>query len=150
MINLNNYIIEAWNGVKKQSNIENIKSWCEEMGIESYTINSQGEIDVNGNVYLNYKYFKELPYKFGKVNGFFNMNRNENLTSLKNCPDYVSLSFSCDKCPQLDSLEGCPKEVGSKFFCRFCKCDFLEEEVISLCKVRGEIVTNGYNDYELY
>ena len=129
----------SWNGVKKQSNIENIKSWCDEMGIENYNVNSKGEIDVNGNVYLNYKYFRELPYKFGRVNGFFNMNRNENLTSLKNCPDYVSLSFSCDKCPQLDSLEGCPKEVINYFYCNNCKREFTEKEVRSLCEVKNDI-----------
>ena len=61
MIKLNDYITEAWSGVKKQSNIENIKSWCDEMGIKNYTINSQGEIDVNGDVFLTHNDFEELP-----------------------------------------------------------------------------------------
>ena len=79
----------SWGGVKKQTNIENIKSWCEEMGIENYTINSQGEIDVDGDVNLDRKDFKELPYKFGRIKGHFILSRCKNLTSLKNCPDFA-------------------------------------------------------------
>ena len=60
MKNLNNYIIEAWSGVKKQSIKAEIEAWCEEMGIKNYTINSKGEIDVNGNIDLADKDFKEL------------------------------------------------------------------------------------------
>ena len=37
----------SWSGVKKQTNIENIKAWCEEMGIKDYTVNLQGEIEVD-------------------------------------------------------------------------------------------------------
>ena len=140
----------SWKGVKKQSLKVEIEAWCDEMGIENYTINSKGEIDVDGNVMLRQSDFKELPYKFGKVRGLFTLAHNKNIISLKNCPNETGGYFDVDGCNKLDSLEWCPKEVGSKFFCRFCKCDFLEEEVISLCKVRGEIVTNGYNDYELY
>ena len=129
----------SWNGVKKQANNTNIKAWCEEMGIQNYTINSKGEIDVNGNINFDYKDFKELPYKFGTVMGYFDVGNNSNLTSLKNCPDYVTELFACDFCPQLDSLEGCPKEVGLKFFCGGCKRKFTENEVRSLCKVKGSI-----------
>ena len=133
----------GWNGVKKQSNIENIKAWCDEMGIENFTINSQGEIDVDGGVDLANRDFEKLPYKFGKVTGFFTLMNNKNLTSLKNCPDYVGNYFSCSDCTKLDSLEGCPIEVWSNFFCNFfCKDyerKFTEEEVRSLCKVKGNV-----------
>ena len=61
---LNNYIEEAWSGVKQQSLKQDIEAWCEEMGIKNYTINSKGEIDVDGRVDLNNKDFKELTYKF--------------------------------------------------------------------------------------
>ena len=139
MIKLNNYINEAWGGIKKQSLKADMEAWCEEMGIKRYTINDKGEIDVNMNVFLYKKDLKELPYPFGTVNGCFDIGSNPDLTSLKNCPDYVGGNFSCSYCPKLDSLEGCPKEVGSKFYCRKCKRLFTEEEVSSLCKVKGKI-----------
>ena len=129
----------SWSGVKKQSYEQEIKSWCEEMGIKNYTINSQGEIDVEEGVDLGSKYFKELPYKFGKVNGHFSLSHNENLISLKNCP-YSTFGFSCSYCSQLDSLEGCPKEVKSYFYCGGCKRRFTKEEVRSLCKVNGTVI----------
>ena len=133
----------SWNGVKRQSikaEIEAIKSWCEEMGIKDYTINPKGEIDVDESVDLDYKDFKELPYKFGKVIGFFDIGNNPNLTSLKNCPNYVTELFACNKCPQLDSLEGCPKKVSTRFYCYGCKREFTKEEVKSLCKVGKEVI----------
>ena len=139
MKNLNNYIIEAWSGVKKHTNNAEIEAWCEEMGIENYTINSKGEIDVDGNVHLEYSEFEELPYKFGKVEGYFYLEGCKNLISLKNCPDYVNVSFDIDGCFKLDSLEGCPKEVGGCFLCRGCKRKFTKEEVRSLCEVKGSI-----------
>ena len=139
MINLNNYIIEAWSGVKRQTNNAEIEAWCEEMEIENYTINSKGEIDVKGGVDLANKDFEELPYKFGKITGYFTLMDNKKLTSLKNCPDYVGNYFDIDECPKLDSLEGCPKEVKVSFYCSDCKRKFTKEEVKSLCIVRGGI-----------
>ena len=131
----------SWSGVKNQVNKSDIESWCEEMGIENYTINLKGEIDVNGGVLLQYKSFKELPYKFGTIDGYFSIRNCKNLTSLKNCPDYIinDHMFDMDDCLQVDSLEGCPKEVGGTFFCRKCKRKFTKEEVESLCKVNGYI-----------
>ena len=127
----------SWSGVKKQSIKADIEAWCDEMGIENYNVNSKGEIDVDGSVRLREKDFKELPYKFGKVKGYFDLSYNKNLTSLKNCPNEVNGLFACDSCPKLDSLEGCPKEVGRNFFCVHCKREFTKEEVISLCDVKG-------------
>ena len=121
-----------------------IESWCDKMGIEDYTINSQGEIDVDGDVNLARETFKELPYKFGTVNGYFSLRECENLISLKNCPNYITGSnmFNIYGCIRLNSLEGCPKEVGGSFYCRGCKRKFTEEEVQSLCKVNGNIHIN--------
>ena len=139
MKKLNIYINEAWSGVKKHTNNANIEAWCDEMGIENYTINSKGEIDVSRSIDLRHNDFKELPYKFGKVKGYFDIGSNPNLTSLTNCPDKVGGQFSCSGCSALESLEGCPKEVGMDFYCRKCKRQFTEEEIQSLCKVKGKI-----------
>ena len=137
---LNKYINEAWGGVKRQVNKADIEAWCDDMGIKNYTINSKGEIDVDGYVNLRANNIIELPYKFGKVTGFFEMEMCKNLISLKNCPGRVGRYFSCSRCSQLDSLEGCPKEVGIDFWCDDCKRKFTKEEVESLCKVKRNIV----------
>ena len=142
MIKLNNYINEAWSGVKKHTNNANIEAWCDEMGIENYTINSQGEIDVDGMVSIINIDSKELPYKFGRVNKIFLLYGCENLISLKNCPNYVGESFGCRSCPQLDSLEGCPKEVKGDFVLvgSGLEFQFTEKEIRSLCKVKKKII----------
>ena len=129
----------SWKGVKQQINTEDIKAWCEEMRIRNYTINDKGEIDVDRGVYLGQNTFKELPYKFGKVNGLFSLAWCENLTSLKNCPYFVGDTFSMENCSQLDSLEGCPKKVKGNFWCGNCKRDFTKEEIKSICKVKKYI-----------
>ena len=129
----------SWNGVKKQSCEQEIKSWCEEMGIENYIINSKGEIDVDGDVMLSFSDFEELPYKFGRVNKAFSLSGNKNLISLKNCPNFVGNIFSCSYCHKLNSLEGCPKKVGGDFFCNGCKKKFTGEEVRSLCEAKFNI-----------
>ena len=139
MKKLNNYITEAWSGVKQQSIKADIEAWCEEMRIPNYTINSKNEIDVKGDVDLRSKDFEELPYKFGKVYGCFDLSSNKNLRTLKNCPDYVEESFSCSRCSKLDSLEGCPKEVEWNFYCIDCKQKFTKEKVMVLCKVKRNI-----------
>ena len=91
---------------------------------------------MDGSVNLKNKDFKELPHKFGKVNGYFDMEECKNLISLKNCPNFVGNIFSCSWCSQLDSFEECPKEVSGSFYCFKCKQKFTEEEVRSLCKVK--------------
>ena len=127
----------SWKGVKKQINKAEIEAWCDEMDIKNYTINSQGEIDVKGNVDLDNTYFKELPYKFGTVTGWFTLENNKNLRSLKNCPDHISNKhmFDIEGCSKLVSLEGCPKEVDGWFYCKDCKRKFTKEEIRSMCDV---------------
>ena len=140
MIKLNTYITEAWSGVKQQSLKAEIEAWCEEMGIQNYTINSKGEIDVRGYVDLDDKNFEELPYKFGIVNSYFSLYGCKNLISLKNCPRIVHGEFYCNVCKKLSSLKDCPKEVGLNFYCNGCKREFTKEEVNSLCKVKRNIL----------
>ena len=119
MESLNVYINEAWSGVKKQSLKAEITAWCEEMGIQNYTINDKGEIDVNGYVDLNSRDFKVLPYKFRTVREWFTLANSENLISLKNCPDIVG-NFYCNGCTNLKSLEGCPQYIRGTFACNDC------------------------------
>jgi hypothetical protein len=90
---------------------------CKQYGIENYTINDDGSIDVDGNVYLSHENLTELPLVFSKVTGYFDCSRN-NLTSLKGGPRWVGGYYNCDD-NQLTSLEFSPDYVGTWFDCRY-------------------------------
>ena len=79
------------------------------------TINSDGTIDVNGNVNLAVRRLEKLPFKFGKVTGFFDCSHN-NLTSLEGSPRFVGSNFDCYY-NDLTTLEGGPEFVGGYFDC---------------------------------
>ena len=104
-------LYESFNG-------RNIRKICKQYGIENYTtINKDGSIDVNGDVYLK-KYIlsdNKLPLKFNKVSGYFDCSSNK-LTTLENSPKIVGDFFSCAD-NQLTSLEGGPKIVNGDFYC---------------------------------
>ena len=111
---------------------EDIHSLCKKYDIRNYTINEDGSIDVDGNVYLNGKKLIELPLKFGKVSGHFNCSRETNLipawnqlTSLEGSPREVGGDFHCYR-NQLTSLEGSPREVGGDFHCSNNQLESLE------------------------
>jgi hypothetical protein len=78
-------------------------------------INSDGSIDYDGNVYLEEKDLKKIPFKFNKVDGDFSCSYNQ-LTSLEGSPKEVSGDFLCIA-NKLTSLEGAPVEVGGGFWC---------------------------------
>ena len=90
---------------------------CKKYNITNYTINSDGSIDVAGDVWLNNKGLTELPLVFNKVSGSFRCSNNQ-LTSLKGSPRWVGSWFSCYN-NQLTSLEFSPEYVGGWFSCEF-------------------------------
>jgi hypothetical protein len=90
---------------------------CEKYGIEKYTINDDGSIDVNGSVNLYNKGLTELPLTFNKVTGNFECGVNR-LTSLKGSPRWVGGYFYCTN-NNLTSLEFSPDYVGSFFSCQY-------------------------------
>ena len=93
--------------------MESIHDICKQYEIENYTINDDGSIDVNGDVYLNYKKLTELPLTFNKVSGSFDCDYNK-LTTLKGCPRWVGGSFSC----QYNQLTNnyCDTEILGDFY----------------------------------
>jgi len=101
------------------------KQFCEKY-LTNYIINSDGTVDVDGDVYLTEKLGKmtKLPLTFGKISGHFNCGWN-NLTSLEYCPNYVGGYFNCYG-NKLTSLEGGPKYVGASFWCDRNKLTSLE------------------------
>ena len=94
-----------------------IRAWLEEHGIKNYTINTQGEIDINGDIKITYKNIKEFPYfiQFGTIKGNFDCKHN-NLISLKGAPREVKGTFDC-ACNDLTSLEWATAKVGGSFDC---------------------------------
>jgi hypothetical protein len=53
-----------------------VKRICRTYGIRNYTINSDGSIDIDGNVDLTYKISEKLLLKFGNVSGSFYCDNN--------------------------------------------------------------------------
>ena len=105
-----------------------IHSICDEYGINDYTINPDGSIDVNGNIILSYDFergeLSKIPLKFAKVIGDFECDRNQ-LTTLKGSPRSVVGNFDCSG-NQLTSLEYCPESVGGDFDCHSNQLTSLE------------------------
>jgi len=92
-----------------------IDSICKEYGIENYTINSDGSIDVNGDVDLSIRNLKKLPLTFRHVSGNFNCYNNK-LITLEGSPQKVEGNFYCSR-NKLTSLEGSPQKVEGYFSC---------------------------------
>jgi hypothetical protein len=90
---------------------------CMKYGIENWSINSEGLVDVNSDVDLYRKllFVFELPLNFGHITGSFDCSTNY-LTNLKGCPHTVGGYFDCYD-NKLTSLEGCPKSVSGSFDC---------------------------------
>ena len=104
--------------------IESIDSICVRYSIENYTINRDGSIDVNGDVYLYDKNLTELPVMFNTVTGHFDCSYN-NLTSLEGSPKEVGRDFECHN-NNLTTLSGSPKQVGGDFYCSYNMLTTLE------------------------
>ena len=103
---------------------EGVAKICKEYGIKNWSINSDGLVDVDGDVYLSYKNLTRFPLHFGGVTGNFSCSHN-NLTTLKGGPTEVGGDFWCYG-NKLTTLEGGPKEVGGGFYCQFNKLTTLE------------------------
>ena len=88
-----------------------IEAKCRLYKIDKYHINSDGSVDVNGDVTITGYSFKELPIVFNNINGIFNCSRNA-LTTLKGSPKYVLDGFYCDN-NSLTSFDGCPEYMPS-------------------------------------
>jgi hypothetical protein len=121
---------------------------CKTYNIINYTINSDGSIDVNGEVDLYGMGLTKLPLKFRNVTGNFYCYNNK-LTNLEGCPQSVGSNFYCSY-NQLTNLEGCPQSVGSNFDCSYNQLTNLEgcpQSVGSNFDCRNNPI---YNIYKLF
>ncbi len=94
---------------------QEIHDICEELFIKEYTINTDGSIDVDGNVYISNLDLSKLPLKFNIVHGSFDCSYN-NLTTLDGSPKVVGGFFSVSD-NNLTSLIGGPVNVKYSYFC---------------------------------
>ena len=97
---------------------------CKKYGIENWSINQDGLVDVDDDVDLERKRLTKLPLKFGIVSGNFFCSRNE-LTTVEGAPKSVDGSFSCSY-NKLITLEGSPHSVDGFFDCSSNKLTTLE------------------------
>lgn len=72
-------------------------------------------IDVYGNVKICHTNLRKIPLRFRNVYGDFICSSNQ-LTTLKNCPQYVAGDFNCYG-NKLTNLKYCPEEVDGNFSC---------------------------------
>jgi len=79
--------------IKLYSNFK-IDSICKKYGIKNYIINSDGSVDVDGDVSFKVN-LNKLPLKFGKVSGYFDCSYNF-LTTLEGCPKWVFYTLNID------------------------------------------------------
>ena len=79
-------------------------------------INSKSYIIIRDTDLINGK----LPFKFGRVDGYFDCAGCPSLTSLEGSPQKVCRDFYCSNCTSLTTLEGSPQKVGRDFYCDGC------------------------------
>jgi hypothetical protein len=102
--------------IKTFESISEIERLCNEYRIENWTINSEGLVDVEGNVNLSFQELKQIPINFGKVGGDFHCGFNK-LTTLEGVPREVGGDFYCNV-NKLTTLKGAPNRVDGDFYCR--------------------------------
>jgi hypothetical protein len=61
-------------------------------GARRWTLNPNGEVDVDGFVSMGCENLSEIPVKFGRVSEWVDCRHNK-LTTLKNCPNYIGGDF---------------------------------------------------------
>lgn len=97
---------------------EEIENYMERFGgMDNWTINEKGEVDVPGNIKLLRSFFPEgqFPFQFGKISGTFDCS-GAGISSLVGAPHTVEGTFDC-KSNSLKSLTGAPR-IAAGFDCQ--------------------------------
>jgi hypothetical protein len=139
-----------------QDEIDNIQAICARYDITNYVINTDGSIDVDGNVNLTFREISFFELRFGNVSGDFDCSNNI-LTTLYGSPEVIGGRFICAS-NQLTSMEHCPYVIGGTLNCSYNNLTSLEglPRVIrgtlncsynNLVSLQGasEVVTNIFN-----
>lgn len=97
-----------------EQNIIDIERTCLQYQIENYSINSDGSIDVDGNVDLSSRNLTILPIKFKRIMGDFHIQNNQ-LATLYGSPIAIGRNFNCFN-NLLTNFSGGPKWVGGDLY----------------------------------
>ena len=135
--------MNIYNNMILFENFNEIHKICQEYVIRNYTINTDGSIDVDGDVDLSERNLNKLPLKFRNVSGDFSCHNN-NLTTLEGAPQSVGGDFYCDR-NKLTTLEGAPKSVSDYFWCRGNPFQVIEKMFPD-----GKDFFNANNEWEFF
>ncbi len=111
---------------------------CKTYDIKNYTINSDGSIDVDGDVFIAGWRLPECPLKFNIVNGDFDCSDNR-FTTMKNFPKKITGWLNASD-NDLVCTKDIPQEIGGSINLSFNKL----EKLTNIPKVVNEfvVVTN--------
>jgi len=102
--------------LKLFESFEYLHEICKLLGIENYTINSDGSIDLCSDISFYDKKLKKIPIKFNISCGFDCSNNK--LTSFEGSPKEVNGNFLCYQ-NELTSFKFAPKIIRGMFDCDF-------------------------------
>ena len=120
------------------NNEQEIREICKKYNIENYTINSDGSIDVEGDLYLFNLKLDKLPLIFNN-SGNFSCSHN-NLTTLEGCPKRVNGNFDCYG-NKITSLKGSPIIIDGNLYIEHNPISIIDSSI----KVNGGIVITDTN-----
>ncbi len=95
---------------------QKIHNICKVYNISNYKINSDGSIDVNGNVDLSHLNLNKIPIKFNIVKGYFKCSNNK-LKTLENSPNEVVRGYFNCSWNRLSNLLHSPRYLDGFFYC---------------------------------
>jgi hypothetical protein len=110
-----------------------------EVCIGEWSLNENGEIDVDGSVDMVAMDLTEIPIKFGNVDGTFHCSSN-NLTTLKNCP-VVTYDIFCYGNNLTEYFKSLP--VDSEIWDKLALWDILLPEYPFLINIGKKYLVNG-------
>lgn len=111
--------------IRRERKINQIKTFLYHVGVlkEQFKINDDLSIDIIGSITMTMMSLSQIPHKFNRCTGNFICSFN-NLTTLKNSPDYVGGKFDCSY-NRLFDLKGGPK-FASTYLCNNNKLNNLD------------------------
>ncbi len=109
--------IKSFKIFENRQSDEEIHALCKKYIISNYSINSDGSIDVYGDIHLYNYGLDKIPLNFNRVDGDFTCSNNK-LTSLEGSPNYVGGYFNCNR-NKLRTLKDGPKEVKGNYYFQY-------------------------------